>query len=804
MQIEGASAASLGILQLARRDVWLCALLTTVAIAITSVLYTASQTRERDITRRALAADVRTVAELLARDIEHRERALKRMAHRWTTDGSVPRREWAHDAARYLHDHDAYELLAWTSADLSKVWTVAPQGEERLPMSIVVDAPAGRALIEQLQDDRESGLSGWFELPDGNLALYLGVPVPSAAGSSRFIGLIGISDWFDSVVPAVRRDALHMQLERGARRTVIQAAPNRTDLEVSVGLPRLGRGASLRVNASDGYLAAHSSGLPMAVLGLGLLLSLLVGVLAWLWVRGHAALRSARLGERLLERENEQRTAAQAELEITVKQLVNSRRHLDYIVSHMPLAAAIWSEDNRLLRWNDAFEQFHDSVREVIEEGLPLEKLVRAVAPARVAAGNAASLDEYVNTRLAQRRERGASIVRKVGDNNFFRIVECPLPDGTLLETFSDISDVMQEQERAAGRERELDDILAATSDGLSLYDANDKLSRWNERYLEIFPVLRSVVDEHKTFEELYRVAFEEVGVDAVAVAERVARHRAGDGGVPIEFTTRDGVTYLVRDQPTRNGGSVVTYSDVTTLKSREAELRRSNLELEQFAYVASHDLQEPLRMVASYTQLLERQLSADLDNDAREFMDYIVEGARRMQSLVNDLLAYSRVGSGELRVGDVALDDIVNQARQNLRLQLEDQHARLDVDELPVVPGIRTLLVQLFQNLIENALKFRSDTAPEITIAAVAHDGVLEVTVADNGIGIPAEHAQRIFEPFKRLHRKDEIPGNGIGLALCTKIARLHGGRIDVESEVGRGTRFHVQLDTNLTEPAG
>ncbi|MEM7504259.1 MAG: PAS-domain containing protein [Pseudomonadota bacterium] len=804
MRPDTASAGELGVVKIARRDLVLCVLLTALAFVMVSILVAASQTRERDTTARALSTDAVTVAELLERDLAQRQRALGRMALRWLDRGSMPRREWEHDAAVHLLDHDGYERLAWVSGDLSDTWVVEPPGGALSAGASLTETPAATVMFAAMRERRAPTTSPLFRLPDGHVGLFIGVPLTAGPDPGAFVALLGVVDWFDTVVPAERRRGLHILLKQGNASALVHTARDASDVQVTVKLNSVAPDAVLQVTASQEYLATHSSGTQSVVLGLGLLLGLLVGVLSWLWARGSGAVRSAKLGERLLGLENDQRTAAQAQLEMTVKELVSSRRHLDSIVSHMPLAAAIWSEDDELLRWNEAYEEFHAPVRDLVEEGLRLETLVRAVAPARVSAGNADSVEEYVQLRLAQRAERGRSIVRRVDEKRFFRIVESPLPDGTLLETFSDISDVMQEKERAAERERELDDILAATSDGLSLYDKDDRLARWNERYVEIFPVVRDVVNDRKTFEELYRIAFNKVGADAVAVRERVERHRVGDGGVPIEFTTRDGFTFLVRDQPLDNGGSVVTYSDVTLLKRRESELRRSNLELEQFAYVASHDLQEPLRMVASYTQLLERQLSSELDGDSRDFMEYIVEGARRMQSLVNDLLTYSRVGSGEMELREVDLADVVGRARQNLHLQLEDLGASLIVDDLPTVPGVRTLLVQLFQNLIENGLKFRRDAPPEITISATEGDDMFEITVADNGIGISPEHLARIFEPFKRLHRKDEIPGNGIGLALCAKIVRLHGGRITVDSDVGRGTRFHVQLDTRLTEPAG
>jgi len=227
-------------------------------------------------------------------------------------------------------------------------------------------------------------------------------------------------------------------------------------------------------------------------------------------------------------------------------------------------------------------------------------------------------------------------------------------------------------------------------------------------------------------------------------------------------------------------------------LARQAAELSRSNADLEQFAYVASHDLQEPLRMVASYTQLLARRYGSQLDEDAREFIGFAVDGVTRMQSLINDLLAYSRVGT---RGHDFAATDvgaIVRQVIVTLRPVIEETGAEITSDEMPTVKADPGQLVQLFQNLLANALKFRRpDTHPRIHFGARRVDHGWEFTVRDNGIGIETEYADRIFVIFQRLHSRAEYPGTGIGLAICKKIVERHGGRIRMESSPGNGTMF-------------
>src|SRR6185437_3693749 len=230
-------------------------------------------------------------------------------------------------------------------------------------------------------------------------------------------------------------------------------------------------------------------------------------------------------------------------------------------------------------------------------------------------------------------------------------------------------------------------------------------------------------------------------------------------------------------------------------LEQTVAELKRSNAELEQFAYVASHDLQEPLRMVTSYTQLLAKRYKGKLDTDADEFIGYAVDGANRMQRLINDALAYSRVttqGHGfELMDCHALLEEVLD----DLRLAVDESRAAVTHDVQLTVMADRGQLGQVFQNLIGNAIKFRGQEPPWVHISAMRKDAAWQFAIRDNGIGIDPQYADRIFVVFQRLHTKDEYPGTGIGLAICKKIIERHGGRIWVESQLGKGATFYFTL---------
>jgi signal transduction histidine kinase len=224
-------------------------------------------------------------------------------------------------------------------------------------------------------------------------------------------------------------------------------------------------------------------------------------------------------------------------------------------------------------------------------------------------------------------------------------------------------------------------------------------------------------------------------------------------------------------------------------------DLRISNRDLEQFAYIASHDLQEPLRMVANYMQLLERRYKDKLDQDARDFIGFAVDGAVRMQQLIDSLLDYSRLQTRKKPFEPVDLERVVQRVLCDLEGRILETGARITVKPLPHVTGDALQLSLVFQNLISNALKFRAEKSPEIHIAAEEFSNHWKITVRDNGIGIEPEHQERIFKIFQRLHSRAEYPGTGIGLAICRRIIERHGGETGVESEIGKGSTFWFTL---------
>jgi PAS domain S-box-containing protein len=371
-----------------------------------------------------------------------------------------------------------------------------------------------------------------------------------------------------------------------------------------------------------------------------------------------------------------------------------------------------------------------------------------------------------------------------------------------------DVTDRKQAVQQALDRASMLEFAGRVAKIGYVEWDLETNEAQWGDQVYEIYKLDRS--SSPPDFQDMMDMTHRDD-------QELVARHikAARETGAPQAFVRRvirgDGVECIVqswleclRDSEGRPTRILGAFQDVTELRQAEVTLRfqseeliRANAELERFAAIAAHDLQEPLRKVSGFGELLVKKYSDRLDESGQKIVETMVDGARRMRTLVQDLLRYSSTSSEEMERQDVDLTQVLGDVRECLQSDLDDNHAVLEVENMPVISGDAALLRQVFHNLICNAIKYRGDTNPHIKIGAErsADGDAWHIRVEDNGIGFDAEHADRIFEIFQRLHTRDDYEGTGVGLALCHRVIERHGGRIWAEGVVGKGACFHVML---------
>ena len=368
-----------------------------------------------------------------------------------------------------------------------------------------------------------------------------------------------------------------------------------------------------------------------------------------------------------------------------------------------------------------------------------------------------------------------------------------------VLATVGDLTDFKRSQVYQA----RLTAMLEGSNYAVVIYKPGGKILTWNpgaER-LYGFAATEAVGAPVEAImgDRFHAYALEVVArfSDGKGAYETETRRRCKDGSL-VEVSLTSSPAF---DEYKRLAAIVELSYDITDRKraavelaQRARELARSNENLEHFAYVASHDLQEPLRMITSYLQLIEQRYKGRLDKDADEFINFAVDGAKRMQSLIKDLLDYSRAGRNT-EMHRVSLDETVKSAIESLQARIADTSAAIEVNAHHEVMADRSGLYHLMLNLLSNALKFRGETAPVIRVSAQREGAFWIVSVCDNGIGINPGQQERIFGMFERLHARDRYEGNGIGLAVCKRIVEAHGGRIWVESEPGKGSTFRFTV---------
>jgi PAS domain S-box-containing protein len=401
------------------------------------------------------------------------------------------------------------------------------------------------------------------------------------------------------------------------------------------------------------------------------------------------------------------------------------------------------------------------------------------------------------------------SALRKDGSEFPIEIMLSPLEssEGILVTAaIRDISVRRRAEKRLAQMEGRYRGLLEAAPDAMVVVDQAGEIVLLNVQAEKQFGYRRDELLGQKVKNIIPEGFAERLVADALRSAEDALAQQI-DTGIELTALRKDGSEFPIEimlsplESPE---GTLVTAAirDISIRKQAEVhlllkveELNRSNEELGQFAYIASHDLQEPLRMVASYTQLLEKRYKGKLDSDADDFIGFAVDGANRMQRLIQDLLAYSRVGTKGSDMLDTSSEQALQQALQNLRGAIQESGAVVTYDPLPTVRADETQLVQLFQNLVGNAIKYQSSGHPQVHVSATNGSKKWTFSVRDNGLGIDPQYFEKIFVMFQRLHKREEFAGTGIGLAICKKIVERHGGSISVTSQPGHGSTFAFAL---------
>ncbi|WP_290652288.1 PAS domain-containing sensor histidine kinase [Aquisalimonas sp.] len=487
------------------------------------------------------------------------------------------------------------------------------------------------------------------------------------------------------------------------------------------------------------------------------------------------------------------------------------------VIDASPSALVMVDPQGRIALVNRAAEQLFGYTREEL-----LDHPVEILVPESVRGNHDAYRNRYFTSPEPRMMGQGRDLHgRHKGGNEIpieVGLTPIKMPGGTyVLSAIVDLTRRKEAEQQLAGKtaeiqaaERRYHAVVDASPSALVMIDGQGRITLTNEAAERLFgyghgellgqSVETLIPPRLRNQHASYRTAFFEQpeprvmgqGRDLYGMSKHGVKIPIEVGLTPIEMPDGIHVLSAIVDLTHRKRAQ-------EALAQQAEELRRSNTELEQFAYVASHDLQEPLRMVRSYTELMERKLEPHLDDKTQKYMQYVIDGAERMQRLISDLLMYSRVARGELDTQGVDANRVVAHVANLLSVAVAAHPgAEVTWDRLPTVYTTESMLVQLFQNLIGNGLKFHGDEPPRVHVSCVGEKGFWRFSVQDNGIGIDQKYADRVFLVFQRLHERARFPGTGIGLAVSKRIVERHGGRIWFQSEPGHGSTFYFTLSKN------
>ena len=499
-----------------------------------------------------------------------------------------------------------------------------------------------------------------------------------------------------------------------------------------------------------------------------------------------------------------------------------ARARMMHALDVMADGFALYDADDRLVVYNKKYVALNPRIVDMIMPGASFQDKLRAAIERGSYALNGMTPQSYFAQRLQRHLNPGDPYEVELSDGRWVLVNEKRTADGGIVKIRSDISemkhrelDLLRISQQLHAKNGHFDVALNNMIQGLCMFDNEQRLIVCNRRYLELYGFSDQVVKPGILLVEVMRYSAS-LGNYTAEEAERAIAARQERSSLQSRTTIKqrlkDGRVIAVMNEPMADGGSIATYQDVTESERHQGQmheytkkLERSNQELQEFAYVASHDLQEPLRKIEAFGDRLMRRYGETLPDEGKMFVERMQHAAGRMRRLINDLLSYSRVTSKSNPYNQVCLNDTLKGVLGDLQIRIEETKATITASTLQAIDADPTQMRQLLQNLIGNALKFRrKDVEPVITIAATVEADTIEanaigpiliLTIADNGIGFDNKYKDQIFKIFQRLHGRLEYEGTGVGLATCRKIVERHHGTIDADGVPDKGATFTIRL---------
>jgi PAS domain S-box-containing protein len=734
--------------------------------------------------------------------------ALRRLADRWEYNNGTPQDVWEKDALAYYHDYEMHQAIEWVDANSLIQWVVPKQGNEGVIGMNVEFSDKRISAISQAREQDKTVISEFIKLKQGDAHGFL-VYLPLYY-DEKFDGYItavyNLDKYFYTQLSEYYERGFKFYLEKGKHIYFT----SHTDIET-------GSDKKRNINVSIENISwqlsivpppSSLSITPTIVLVIGLMLSLLLVFATWLISKVLADRK--KIGEYTLKLHDYADSLQVAKLE------------LQSILDNAVDAIITIDKKGTIVTINHACRQMFG-----YQDGELLGKNVKILMPSPYHEEHDGYLKNYNQTGEKKIIGSGREVIGLRKNGTTFPI-ELSVSENIIKDYSSytgfirDISYRKEADEKLTSQKEYYETLIHNLNVPAFILDTEHKVVIWNKAceqmtglnadavigtsghwrgfYNEERPLLSDIVldQSYELIDKFYEIEIENSFIEGGRQIQNWCPMPIK--GKPLYLAIDAGPIY---DKQGKLVAIVQVLKDITKLKETQDELEhrqfaleRSNEELQQFAYIASHDLQEPLRMVSSFTQLLKDRYKTKLDDQANEFIDFAVDGAKRMQSLIQDLLLLSRVDRKPVPFEQCDANEIYEKAILNLKVSIEETNSELSCDNLPTIYGDRIQLIQLFQNLIGNAVKYRDpDKKNKIHFSSEKQNEFWRFYVKDNGIGIAPEYFDNIFVIFKRLHTKHEYSGTGIGLALCKKIVERHGGEIGLESSLGEGTTFFFTL---------